>query len=191
MIRVAITGGIGSGKSTVAKVFETLGVPVYYSDQRARALMDSELRDQIVELFGEDAYCDEGLNRAYISSLVFSDPTLLLRLNGVVHPAVISDFLNWSSAQDSPYVIIETALLLESGLDRVVDHLVVVTAPLELRLERVVARDSTTIEAVEARIKAQTSQERLIEIADTILDTQPHVMLIPQIVQLDRQLSKK
>ncbi|MFI3295473.1 MAG: dephospho-CoA kinase [Rikenellaceae bacterium] len=191
MIKVALSGGIGSGKSTVALVFEMMGVPIYYSDQRARGLMNGVLREQIVGLFGERAYIGSELNNRYISSLVFSDRELLGQLNGIVHPAVVSDFLSWAETQHSPFVMIETALLLESGIDRIVDSIVAVTAPKELRIERVVKRDGISREAVCARIKAQTSQEQIISMADAIIDTKPKKMVLPQIVKFVESISEK
>ncbi len=143
MIRVGVTGGIGSGKSTVCELFEELGAPVYYSDERARELMNSreEIRCAIVELLGDGAYRGDTLNNGYVAGRVFDDKGLLASLNAIVHPAVASDFEAWAlSFARRPYIILESAILFESGFDKLIDRVVTVSAPETLRIERVVIR---------------------------------------------------
>ena len=144
MIRVGVTGGIGSGKSTVCELFEELGASVYNSDRRARELMNSggEIRRAVVELLGNEAYRGDALDNAYVAGRVFADKMLLASLNGIVHPAVARDFEAWAlSFAGRRYVILESAILIESGFDRLVDRVVTVSAPETLRIERVLSRE--------------------------------------------------
>lgn len=193
MLKVGLTGGIGSGKSTVAAVFEKLGVPVYYSDARAKELMCSDiLRTQIVEVFSEQVYNEDGmLNRAVMAEQVFGHPERLAQLNAIVHPAVERDFLSWASAQDAPYVIQEAAILIESGAHRQMDQIVVVKAPLETRIKRVVKRDGASEEQVLHRIKAQILEEEREKYANYTILADGKEMLLPQIIKIDSELRKK
>lgn len=171
-MRVGLTGGIGSGKTTVAAFFRQLGVPVYNSDQRARELMegDDDLRSAISNLLGPEAYGDSGLNRGYIASRVFRDKDLLEQLNGLVHPAVQKDFLNWAGQQKAPYVLQEAAILFENGAYRGFDKMILVTAPRELRIRRVMDRDSVQRESVVARMDNQWETSRKIPLADYVIE---------------------
>lgn len=193
MIRVGLTGGIGSGKTTVARVLEQLGVPVYYADVRGRWLSDNdpEVRLKIKALFGEEAYRPEGsLDRAYIAGKVFADKALLERLNAIVHPAVRRDYRTWAARHEEvPYTVMETAILFESGFEREVQRVVVVTAPEELRIARTVRRDGSDETAVRARIAAQMSDDERLAKADDVLQADDRELLIPQILKLHRQLS--
>jgi dephospho-CoA kinase len=142
MIRVGVTGGIGSGKSTVCGLFAGLGAPVYDSDSRARELMNgNRIRDAVTALLGPESYRDGALDNTYVAGKVFADRTLLASLNAIVHPAVASDFEAWAlSLTDRPYVVLESAILFESGFDGLVDRIVAVSAPVQVRLERVLQR---------------------------------------------------
>ncbi|HCB47151.1 MAG TPA: dephospho-CoA kinase, partial [Algoriphagus sp.] len=134
---VGITGGIGSGKSTVAKIFEILGIPVYYADDKAKSLMnhDSELKEQIIQEFGEESYNSEGdLNRKYLASTVFSDPEKVKKINSLVHPAVGRDFETWASIQSTSYVLKEAALIFETGGEKKLDAVINVSSPLKIRV---------------------------------------------------------
>ncbi len=173
MIKVGVTGGIGSGKSRLCHLLSERGVACYDSDRRARELMssDSALKEAIVDLFGGEAYGSAGeLNRAYLGAEVFSDPAKREALNGVVHPAVKRDFVVWCEEQasrgDAAYVLLESAILFGSGLEEYVDYTVAVLAPEEIRLERVVTRDGSTLEQVKARMAAQMSDDELHQRAD-------------------------
>lgn len=161
MYKVGITGGIGSGKSTVTRILEGLGVAVYIADDRAKELManDAELRGCLVERFGDDVYVDGELNREYLSERVFKDADELRTLNSIVHPAVMRDFDAWAEQQTSSYVVIESAILIEAGLDGRVDVVVAVLAPEALRIERAMARDGVSREQVERRIANQISDD--------------------------------
>ena len=168
MRKIAVCGGIGSGKSTVCQMFAERGVAVYDSDSRAKSLMSESaaLRDALVAEFGEECYEGGMLNRSYLASKVFGSEEQLAKLNSIVHPAVKADFLAWAEEQQGDFCILETAILFESGFDAVVDCSVAVLAPTPLRIERAMQRDGATREQIEARIKAQMSDDELMRRAD-------------------------
>ena len=171
-MRVGLTGGIGSGKSTVAGFFQELGVPVYNSDVRARELMEDndQLRQAISGLLGPEAYLGSALNRQYIASRVFKDKALLGRLNELVHPLVRKDFLAWAERQKAPYILQEAAILFENGAYRSFDAMILVTAPEEMRIQRVMERDSITRESVTERMKNQWETSRKRPLADYVIE---------------------
>ena len=168
MIKVAICGGIGSGKSTVCQMFAERGAAVYDSDSRAKALMNesAELRERLVAEFGAECYEGGVLNRPYLASKVFGSEEQLAKLNSIVHPAVKEDFLRWAEEQEGDYCILESAILFESGFDALVDKKVAVLAPQPLRVMRAMERDRATKEQIEARIKAQMSDDELMARCD-------------------------
>lgn len=168
MIKVGITGGIGSGKSTLCHLLEEHGAAVYYSDDRAKALMHTSeaLRRALVAEFGEACYRDGVLNRAWLSEQVFRDPLRLAALNRIVHPAVMADFERWAEEQTSPYVVLESAILFSAHLESYVDCTVAVLAPVSLRVERASQRDGVDHQAIKRRIEAQMSDDELAERAD-------------------------
>lgn len=172
MMLVGLTGGIGSGKSTVAEMFRDLDVPVYDSDLEAKQLMvtSMEMRQSILDLFGDEAYKGESLNRKYIADQVFKNTELLKKLNGIVHPAVRKHFLEWMEQQSAPYVIQETALIFENGVQDQYDATILVTAPLNVRLERVMKRDNTTEQAVMDRMKNQMDDNQKIDLAQFCIE---------------------
>jgi len=190
MLKVGITGGIGSGKTTVCQIFEKLGVPVYYADQRAKELMedDSQLRAEIKEEFGDDIYDAEGkLNRKKLAEIVFNNEEKLLKLNGMVHPAVFRDNQSWNEVlakKGYPYTLKEAALLVETGSYRTLDKLIVVSAPEEDRIKRVMARDGSTEEQVLARIKAQMPEEQKVKYADYIIFNDRIMDLVPEVTKI-------
>jgi len=190
LIKVGITGGIGSGKTTVCAIFERLGVPVYYSDKRAKDLMqeDKQLVLQIRNLLGESAYNeDKSLNRVFIAEQVFGNESKLLALNELVHPAVRKDYESWASILENkgyPYCIKEAALLVESGSYKDLDKLIVVTAPVEDRISRVIARDGTTAEQVKKRIDAQLPDEQKLKLADYVIINDKATDLVPQVTKI-------
>ena len=169
---VGLTGGIGSGKSTVAKFFKALGVPVYDSDAQAKRLMKSskKIRKKIIALLGEEAYKDKALNKPFIAKLVFGDEELLEKLNGIVHPAVRKHFLKWYQKQTHPYVVQETALLFENKSSDFYDKIILVTAPVNTRITRVMSRDNSSEEQVMARIKNQLEDTVKIELSNYIIE---------------------
>jgi dephospho-CoA kinase len=165
MYKVGITGGIGSGKSTLCELLARYGIPVYDSDSRAKALMSEsqELRLALCEAFGVECYLGEELNRPYLSQRVFGDATALQRLNSIVHPAVRADFRAWAECQSSEYVILESAILFEAGFENEVDTIVAVLAPLQERIQRAMSRDNVSQEGILRRISHQMSDDELMQ----------------------------
>ena len=186
MLRVGLTGGIGSGKSTVAKIFEILGIPVYYADDAAKNLMtsDPDLKAQIQKIFGVEAYAGNKLNRTLIASIVFNDPQKLDLLNSIVHPVTIIDAERWMNVQTAPYVIKEAALLFESKASENLDYIVGVAAPVELRIQRSMARDDISREEVINRMTRQMDEDQKMDLCDFVLRNDGQVLLIPQVVEL-------
>ena len=169
---VGLTGGIGSGKSTVANMFKELGVPVYNSDERAKHLMNTslEIKNQLIELLGEEAYEGDKLNRSFIAKKVFSNTDLLAELNKIVHPIVRKDFIDWTNDQDYRYVIQETALLFENKSEDLYDSIILVTAPKEERIARVVDRDKSTKEQVISRMNNQLDDEAKLDLSNYVIE---------------------
>lgn len=193
MIRVAITGGIGSGKSTVCALFAERGVAVYDSDSEAKRLMSSseELRQAIIEAFGTEAYTADGLNRQYLASVVFTDEEQRLRLNSIVHPTVVADFDRWSKEQSGVYVIFESAILFDAGLGSLFDLTIAVLAPLQLRIERTCRRDGVAPDSVERRIAAQMSDDDMSRLADITIVNIDREGIAHDVEQIDRRLRMK
>ena len=195
MLRVGITGGIGSGKTTVCKIFESMGIPVYYADKRAKYLMSYnwELKLKIKSILGKDAYHRNGrLNRQYVASKIFNDPKLLNKVNSLVHPAVHEDAMAWfKSLRGIPYALYEAALLVENGSFRNLDNLIVVSAPKELRIKRVVKRDKTSKEEVIKRINNQLPESKKIEVADHVIINDETHSIIESVVKVHRNLLKE
>lgn len=190
MKRVGITGGIGSGKSTIAKVFEVLGAPVFKADDEGKKALneDPELIEAVKERFGSDIYGPEGVDRKALARIVFNDPGELEALNGMVHPRVRERFHEWcKEREEEPYVVEEAAILIESGGYREMDHLILVTAPEELRVQRVVERDGSDPRAVRARMEEQMSEEAKRAYADSILPNDDSKLLLPEILGLDER----
>lgn len=192
MLKVGITGGIGSGKSTVCKIFETLGIPVYYADERAKWLMhhNAEVATALSALFGPDTFMSDGqLNRAWIASIVFKDREQLSRLNAIVHPAVAEDYTQWQSQFTTlPYTLKEAALLFESGSYLQLDKIITVFASKETRIKRVMERDGVDRQSVEDRISKQMSDEKKKELANFIIDNEGHHLLLPQVLKIHEAL---
>lgn len=190
MYKVGITGGIGSGKSTVCAMLEELGVAVYNSDARAKELMTTSatLREAIVARFGAECYTSEGLNRGYLAERVFGDAAELAALNSLVHPAVMADFEAWAERQEGSYVVFESAILFEAGLEQRVDMAVAVLSPEELRIERAMARDGASREQVVARIRRQLSDDERADRAKYAIVNVDLEELREDVEQLHRRL---
>ncbi|HRI19304.1 MAG TPA: dephospho-CoA kinase [Panacibacter sp.] len=186
MLKVGLTGGIGSGKSTVAAIFETLGIPVFDADSVAKNIMneDEALKQKIKETFGEAAYSDGILNRKYIAGIVFNDATKLEQLNAFVHPAAIAAGEKWASEQTTPYTIKEAALFFESGSAAGIDYIIGVYAPQHLRIQRVMQRDGTTRDEVLARINKQIDEDIKMKLCDFVVVNDEQQLLIPQVTAL-------
>ena len=191
MYKVGITGGIGSGKSTVCAILAEFGVAVYDSDSRAKRLMneDNTLRERLVERFGSEVYCAEGLNRRYLAERVFGNPEELKALNAIVHPAVMDDFDRWALEQEGSYVVLESAILFEASLDRRVDVSVAVMAPEELRIERAMQRDGAQREQIVARMNNQISDQERVERAKYTIVNIDIDNLRSDVEQLHRRLN--
>lgn len=194
MLKVGITGGIGSGKTTVCKIFEQLGISVYYSDLRAKYLMseNQSVKQQILELFGELAYAENKLNTKYISKIVFNDKIMLNRLNAIVHPAVYADAEEWfKQHQNENYVLYESALLLANNVKtNLVDKVILVIADEEIRINRVMNRDHADRKSVLERMNNQLSQEKQIALADYIVNNnQDYSQIEHQVLAIHNQLS--
>lgn len=189
MLKIGLTGGIGSGKSTVARIFETLGIPVYYSDDAAKTLMNTnnDLKNLIIEHFGNESYDKNGLNRKYIASIVFSNKEKLDLLNSLTHPATIQDSLAWMNLQSSPYVIKEAALLFESGAAQELDYVIGVYAPQHIRVKRVIERDKTSVEDVMKRISRQIDEEMKMKLCDFVITNNDQQLVLPQVLELDKK----
>lgn len=170
---VCLTGGIGAGKTTVAQFFNALGVPVYIADERAKMLMQTEesIKIAIVKHFGEEAYEGNLPNRSYLAQLVFNQPNKLKILNRIIHPAVESDFMQWLSQQKHPYVIKESAIVIETGGHNKCDLLILVTAPEQERIARVMQRDKTSEDEVSNRIKNQMPDDEKLKFADYVIES--------------------
>jgi len=175
MIKIlGLTGGIGSGKTTVAKMFEALGVPVYNADQSAKMLMQSsqDLKDKIKQLLGEDAYTENRLNKAFISEKIFNNKALLSQINALVHPEVARDFNSWLTLQTSVYVIKEVAILFETAAEDQFDYILTVTAPEAIRIQRIIERDQITLTKIKAVISNQLQDsEKTVKSDFVILNT--------------------
>lgn len=189
---VGLTGGIGSGKSTVADFFSILGIPIYKADLAAKKIMnsDSNLILKIKSLLGDESYTNQTLNRAFVSSKIFNDPTLLEKMNALVHPAVKEDFHNWVTQQSSPYVIREAAILFESGTFADCSFIITVFSTEEDRIKRVIKRDHISEAEVRNRISNQWTDERKIALSQAVIYNTSSHLLIPQILKLDEILRK-
>ena len=190
MLKVGITGGIGSGKTTVCRVFEVLGIPVFYADDAAKSIMNTNarLRENIIKGFGKDSYTVNGdLDRAYIAAIVFSNKEQLDKLNALVHPAVFRAFESWVAEQkDVPYVLKEAALLFESDAYKMCDQSILVKSPEALKFERIMVRDQITLEEVRLRMDRQFSDEKKEKMADHLITNNEQSLLIPQILALHK-----
>ena len=193
MIKVGITGGIGSGKTMVCRILETMQIPVYYADDAAKRLMaeDEQLKKEIQETFGKESYSDSGeLNRAYLAEKVFHDPEQLKRLNALVHPAVFRDTAQWmeSLSPETPYAVKEAALFFETGSNQQMDVMVTVAADEAVRIKRIMDRDGVTEQQVRERMQNQLSQEEKIKQSDVVIWNNPGDFLVPQVWELHRLL---
>ena len=191
MLKIGLTGGIGSGKSTVAKIFETLGIPVYYADTEAKRLMNSSetLKKVIRQNFGEATYENDQLNRKYLADIVFNDPEKLELLNALIHPVTINDAEQWMQQQSAPYSIKEAALLFESGAAENLDFIVGVYAPQALRIKRVMKRDGLTADEIMKRINRQVNEEMKMKLCDFVIINDEQELLIPQVLKLHQHFS--
>ncbi|HYK44076.1 MAG TPA: dephospho-CoA kinase [Parafilimonas sp.] len=186
MLKIGLTGGMGSGKTIVSRIFSVLGVPVFYADDAAKTVMneDPELKQKIMSLFGAEAYLEDQLNRKYISSIVFNDPFKLEQLNVLVHPVTIAAADKWMQEQTSPYVIKEAALMFEAGAAAHLDYVIGVFAPQAMRIQRAMQRDGITREQALARINNQVDDNIKMKLCDFVIVNDEQQPVLPQVLKL-------
>lgn len=189
-IMIGLTGGIGSGKSMVAKVFVTLGIPVFNADEEAKRIMQTspEIKTKLIEQFGSDIYNESGLDKEKLASIVFNDPFQLQLLNAIVHPLTIQAAKDWAAKQTSPYVIKEAALIFESGAADGLLKVIGVTAPLSLKIHRVMQRDGITKDQVDARMRNQISDTIKMRLCDYVIENNNQQVVIPQVLAIDKAI---
>ncbi len=194
MLKIGITGGIGSGKTTICKVFQLLGIPVYFADDEAKKLLDTsfEVKINIISTFGKEVIDANGIiDRKILASKVFNNKENLEKLNSIVHPAVAKHFENWLHENKSAkYILKEAAILFESNANKAVDKIITVTAPIELKIQRAMQRDNTDRTAIEQRIKNQQSDEEKIKRSHFVIYNDEQQLLIPQIIDIHHKLIK-
>ena len=189
-VMIGLTGGIGSGKSVVAKVFATLGIPVFNADDEAKRIMQTstEIKTKLIEQFGTDIYNAHGLDKEKLASIVFNDSFQLQLLNAIVHPVTIQAAKDWAAKQTSPYVIKEAALIFESGAADGLFKVIGVTAPLSIRIHRVMQRDGITKDQVDARMRNQISDTIKMRLCDYVIENNNQQMVIPQVLEIDKAI---
>lgn len=189
-VMIGLTGGIGSGKSVVAKVFATLGIPVFNADDEAKRIMQSstEIKTKLIEQFGTDIYNVHGLDKEKLASIVFNDSFQLQLLNAIVHPVTIQAAKDWAAKQTSPYVIKEAALIFESGAADGLFKVIGVTAPISNRIHRVMQRDGITKDQVDARMRNQISDTIKMRLCDYVIENNNQQMVIPQVLEIDKAI---
>jgi len=191
-LKIGITGGIGSGKTFICRLFESLGIPVYNADEEAKRLMNTDIRikEKLIAQFGEATYKDGLLDRAFLANMVFSDKDKLELLNGIVHPIVIQEAKDWAERQTTRYSLKEAALLFESGSYKELDYTILVTAPIDIRIQRVIERDGTTEQQVRERMNKQLSDEEKLQLADFVIVNDGITPLLPQVWTLHQKFLK-
>ena len=193
MIKVGVTGGIGSGKSLVCSFFKLIGIPVYEADYEAKQLMNSSsvIKSQLMKTFGDDIYLPNStVDRKKLAGIVFNSPSSLKKVNEIIHPEVRKHFNEWVDKQDSEYIVYEAAILFESGFYTMMDFLILVTSPVETRIQRVMARDGVSREDVLARINKQWDDADKIKRSNLVLTNDDTELIIPQLIELDNNLRR-
>ena len=193
MIKIGVTGGIGSGKSTVTDLLSLYGIPCFIADTESKRIVDSSevIREQLTSLFGPNIYTSEGLNRKQLASYIFQDTILLNQVNKIIHPVVSNAFLQWAEAQNSEITVIESAILFESGFDHLVDVTLTINAPTALRIERACKRDRCDANGIKQRIKNQTTDEEKELLADYVIQNNSKISLIKQLEAFITTITQK
>ena len=193
MLKVGLTGGIGSGKSIVAQIFEVLGIPVYYSDWEAKRIMNENdsVKKILIEYFGEETYSNGQLNRSYLASVIFNDSHKTELVNSLIHPEVIADADKWFEKQTAPYAVKEAALIFESGAHQHLDKVIGVFAPQNLRLQRIMQRDNMKPEEIFKRMEKQMDEEIKMRLCYYVIKNDETQMILPQVLELHQVLSFK
>ncbi|MGM0619575.1 MAG: dephospho-CoA kinase [Bacteroidota bacterium] len=193
-LTIGVTGGIGSGKTTVCKVFKLLGAPVFEADEAAKQLLDNDrqVKSGLIHLFGDNIYTSNGtIDRKKLAGIIFDDKIQLSKMNELVHPAVRKNFENWVKQHEHcSYVIHEAAILFESGFYKIMDYTILVTAPENERIERVMKRDNVSRQKVKERIKNQFPEDKKQELANLVLTNDNKNLLIPKIIEIDKKLTE-
>lgn len=189
-MKLGITGGIGSGKTSVCRVFNTLGIPVFSADPEAKQIMEEDdgIRRRLNSIAGKDLYISGSLDRAELAALIFNNQILLEKVNTLVHPIVLDHFKKWDREQTSPYVIMEAAILFESGASKLVDKIAVVVAPIEERVNRVIHRNRLSREQVIERMRNQMDDETRIKLSDYVVFNSENDMIIPAILKIHEEI---
>lgn len=189
-MKLGVTGGIGSGKTTVCRIFNVLGVPVFDADKAAKQIMDTDknMMTSLNSIVGKDLYLTGTLNRTELAKLIFNNTTLLAKVNSLVHPAIYDLFKGWVTEQNTPYVILEAAILFESGGTKHLDRILSVVAPVEDRIKRVIKRNSLTKEEVLDRIRNQMEDEARIKLSDYVIVNSENEMIIPSIMRIHTEI---
>ena len=197
MIRIGLTGGIGSGKSTIGRIFSALGIPLYEADKRAKELNESDIRikNGLIALLGNEVYMPDGhLNKPYMASQIFTDKALLSQVNALIHPIVFEDFDNWCEQQQSnnaDIVVCEAAVMVENGFHSIMDKIIVVTLDRETRIKRTMLRDKASYEQVESRINNQLSDDEMLKVADFTITPDDHQPVLQNIINIINSLRNK
>lgn len=195
MTKVGVTGGIGSGKSLICQIFEKLGIPVFYADQEAKKLLDEDpkVQEAVIDYFGPDIYGENGIKKSLLATKIFNNRDALRTVNSIVHPVVRELFFRWTEENENafPYVIQEAAILFESGGYKDLDFNILIYSPEDLRIKRAAWRDNTDEEHIKARMKHQMNDEEKIEMADAVIYNDESQLVIPQILDIHQQLTRK
>jgi len=194
MLKIGLTGGIGSGKSTVARIFSTFNVPIYFADSETKKIFqkNESVREKMRQFFGNDIFLSsQEINKTKLSEIIFNDKTALQQVNNIVHPAVLEDFENWTkNFETKKYVIIEAAILFESGIYKYVDKIIAVSAPEFLRIERVKLRDNVSEQQVRQRIENQWNENEKIKLSHFVIFNDEKSLVIPQVLEIHKMLEK-
>ncbi|MFY8127171.1 MAG: dephospho-CoA kinase [Chitinophagaceae bacterium] len=192
MLKIGLTGGIGSGKSTVSKIFEALGIPVLDADATAKKIMETDvfIKQQLIKTFGEEVYVNDKLQRSYLANIVFNDSYALEKLNAIVHPVTIEYSKKWAASQKAPYTIKEAALMFESASAEGLDFVIGVYAPNHLRINRVMKRDGISRDLVIQRMNHQIDDAIKMKLCDEVVVNDEQQMLLPQVIALHQKLIK-
>jgi dephospho-CoA kinase len=190
VMKLGVTGGIGSGKTTVCRVFNVLGIPVFSADPEAKKIMETDegIMRRINSIAGKNLYLNGSLDRMELAALIFNDQSLLEKVNSLVHPVVLDNFSEWEKEQEAPYVIMEAAILFESGASKLVDRIATVVAPEEERVNRVINRNTLTREQVLERIRNQMDDETRVKLSDYVIHNSENDMIIPAILKIHKEL---
>lgn len=191
-MKIGVTGGIGSGKTSVCRVFNVLGIPIFSADAEARRIMDSDpiVMEQVRKIAGKDVYSHGILDRAGLASIIFNDEKRLSKINNLVHPVIFDNFRKWAEESSAPYVIMEAAILFESNASFVVDKIITVIAPLEERIERVTRRNMLDRDQVLERIKNQMDDQFKIKHSEWVINNSENEMIIPAILKIHEEIIK-